>query len=380
MCLDIQAGVAQRAGIGRYVVCLATHLARWRDDDELMLFYFDFRRRGENVAPPGARLRRVRWLPGRLVQQAWKRFGAPPFDFLSGPADVYHFPNFIRPPLCRGRSVVTVHDLSFLRFPEAAEARNLRYLTARIDDTIARADAIVTDSETIAAEVRAQWPAAADRVVGVPLALPDGFERPSEEAIAAMRRARGLDRPYVLTVGTIEPRKNHRLLIEVFERMAGFDGDLVLAGRRGWNWAPVFERMAASPRADRIRHIEPAWDAELAALYAGAEAFVLPSLYEGFGFPPLEAMACGTPTVVSAGGSLPEVCGDASWVVGTFNPDEWRAAIEAVIGDPDERRRRIEAGHARVAKFSWTATARRTWAVYRAVAAGRSPAEAVAAE
>ncbi|MCX7818727.1 MAG: glycosyltransferase family 4 protein [Kiritimatiellae bacterium] len=371
VCLDIQAAIAQRAGVGRYVACLATHLAREQPPDaHLRFFCFDFRGRARCPTPAGTSLRRLRWLPGRVVQKAWSWLRWPPFDWLAGAADVFHFPNFLRPPLHRGRSVVTIHDLSFLRHPETTEERNLRHLRAHIQQTVARADAILTDSHTIADEIRQQWPAAAPRVVAVPLAAPEGFARPPDEAIARARAARGLDRPYLLSVGTLEPRKNYAFLVEVFEHLADFDGDLVLAGRPGWKWAATAARIAASPRAARIRHLEPADDAEICALYAGAEAFVCASLYEGFGFPPLEAMACGTPVVVSAGGSLPEVCGDGALIVPGFEADVWAASIRRVLSDRQLRAALVERGHRNLARYSWAQTARQTWAVYRAVAEG----------
>ena len=367
VCIDIQAAVAQRAGVGRYVKSLVEHLGVHRGTDELRLFCFDFQRRGVPFEAAGAAVKSVRWIPGRIVQQAWKRIGFPPFDLFSGAADVFHFPNFIRPPLARGRSVVTIHDLSFLLFPHAAEAGNLRYLTARIDDTVARADAILADSETIAGEIRGRWPGAAARVHGVPLGLPDGFGRPPEDAVRAVLARHGLDRPYLLSVGTLEPRKNLPFLVEVFERLRGFDGDLVLAGMKGWNYGPILERVARSPLASRIRHLDYPADTDLPALYAGAAAFVFPSLYEGFGFTPLEAMACGAPAIVSTGGSLPEVCGDGAEIVAGFEADEWAARVAAVLGDSARRAALTARGATNAARFTWDETARKTWDIYRNV-------------
>lgn len=372
ICLDLQAAIAQRAGVGRYVACLATYLAQQKPPDaEICLFCFDFRRRASFECLPGTSLRRVRWLPGRLAQKAWAWFQWPPFDYLAGAADVFHFPNFIRPPLTRGHSVVTIHDLSFLHHPETTEERNLHYLRTHIHDTVERADAIVTDSQTIAEEIRAQWPDAAGRVVAVPLAPPENFFRPPADTIARVRAIRRLNRPYILSVGTLEPRKNYAFLIEVFERLREFDGDLVLAGRPGWKWAATAARIAASPRAARIHCIEPAHDIEMCALYAGAEIFVCASIYEGFGFPPLEAMRCGVPVVVSTGGSLPEVCGDGAVIVNGFEAERWAVEIQHVLTNSSLRSALVERGRANLSRFSWAETARRMWAVYRAVADGQ---------
>lgn len=369
VCLDIQPAVAQRAGIGRYVRALAERLGRFADADELTLFHFDFRRRGLDFPAPGARVRACAWLPGRLVQSAWKRFGAPPYDWFAGRADLYHFPNFIRPPLTRGRSVVTIHDLSFIRFPEAAEPRNLAYLTTRIAETVRRADAIITDSATIAAEIVEHFRLPPNRVFPVRLGIEESLVRPADSQIACVRQRLGLERPYLLHVGTIEPRKNITFLVEVFEHLNDFDGDLVLAGAPGWRTEPILERIAKSPRADRIRRLGHVDDADLPALYAGAAAFVFPSLYEGFGFPPLEAMACGTPVISSPAGSLREVLGDGADLVEGYDSAEWAARIRAALGDSARRAALIAAGAARVARYRWDDTARRTWEVYRKAAA-----------
>lgn len=367
VCVDIQAAIAQRAGVGRYTKSLVEHLAPLAGDDELHLFYFDFRRRGTPFPIGHARQRAVRWIPGRVVQKAWKTVGWPPFDWFAGRADLYHFPNFVRPPLTQGGSVVTVHDVSFLRYPEHAEQRNLRYLNAQIRLTVERADAVIADSAFSAAEIRELLNVPADRVFGVPLAAPFGMTRPSPEEIVAAQEHLGLGRPYLLMVGTLEPRKNIAFLVAVFEALTEFDGDLVLAGQRGWKYEHILERIRHSPRSKRIRHLDYVRDDLLPALYAGASAFVFPSVYEGFGLPPLEAMACGTPVVSSRGGSLPEILGDGAEYVEEFEVDAWAAVIRGLLRDGARRGALVARGTARARGFSWNETARRTWAIYRAV-------------
>jgi glycosyltransferase involved in cell wall biosynthesis len=371
ICLDYQPAVAQRAGIGRYTRQLARCLAQLRGaGDRLRLFYLDFARRAAPPDIPGAAALPWRRLPGALVQQLWKRAGRPSFDRLAGPADLYHFPNFIIPPLRRGRAVVSIHDMSFLRLPECAEARNRAYLEARLDDTIARADAILTISRFSAREIVALRPAAAGKVHVVPPGIEDGFARPPAERVAAVRRRLGLPRPYLLSVGTLEPRKNYPLLARAFDVLDRDDLDLVVAGMPGWRCEPILASFRAARRAAQIRYLRYVADEDLPALYAGAEIFALPSLYEGFGFPPLEAMACGTPVVSSAGGALPEVLGDAAEIVGEFEVESWRAALARLLGDDGRRRELAARGAARARRYRWEETARRTWEVYRHVAAG----------
>jgi glycosyltransferase involved in cell wall biosynthesis len=309
-------------------------------------------------------------MPGSIAQQLWKRCGWPPFDALAGPADVFHFPNFVVPPLRRGRAVVTIHDVSFLRYPQFAEERNRSYLAARIPETVRRADAVITDSRFCASEIVERLGADPARVFAVPLGIGADFVAPPRPVRAeCLSRLLGTDRPYLLTVGTVEPRKNLAFLVEVFETLRGYDGDWVLAGMRGWKCGPIFERIARSNCAHRIRYLEYVDNRDLPALYAGADLFMTASFYEGFGFPPLEAMACGTPVVSSRGGALPEVLGDAALYVDGFDAGAWTEAIVGLLADSDRRASRGALGKARAAGFRWETTAAATWDVYRRVAA-----------
>ena len=369
--VDIQAAVAQRAGVGRFVKCLAEHLGKHAGDDVLRLFYFDFKRKGAPVDAGAVDHRAVRWIPGRFVQQAWKRLNWPPADWFAGRADVHHFTNFVRPPLRRGASVVSIYDVSFLRFPEAAEPRNLAWLQARMPETVARADAILTISECCRRDIIERLGAPADRV----FAVHPGLDHATGDVPAAAERVRSaldLDRPYLLSVGTLEPRKNYPFLIDVFDALPGFDGDLVIAGMRGWKTEPILERIAASPRADRIRLADYVADEHLPALYAGAEAFVFPSLYEGFGFPPLEAMAAGIPVIASTGGALPEVLGDAATLCDPHDRDAWVEAVQRCLESTDARTNR-QAAAAQAARYTWDRAALETWEVYRRIPACESP-------
>ena len=369
VCVDIQSAVAQRAGVGRYTKQLVEHLALARGRDTLSLFYFDFQRKGTPFPVPEAAQAACRWLPGRIAQKAWKTVGWPPFDWFAGAADVYHFPNFIRPPLSRGRSVVTVHDLSFVRFPETLEERNLQYLTRCMRDTVQRSDAIITDSVAIADELIGHFQVDPRRVHPIHLGLNEHVARPAAARIQEARQRLGLQRPYLLSVGTLEPRKNFTFLVEAFERLRGFDGELVIAGMRGWKYEGVLEHMRTSSRVKDIRYLEYVPDADLCALYAGAELFVFPSLYEGFGFTPLEAMACGTPVISSAEGSLPEVLGDAAVILRRADADIWAREIERLLGDATELNALRIRGRQKAESYTWQETARKTWDVYRGLGA-----------
>lgn len=371
ICLDIQPAIGPGAGVGRYARSLATHLPRLAGAaDSLTYFYFDFKRQGQPFQEPGARFRRCRLLPGALVQKSWTHLGWPPYDAFAGGHDLYHFPNFFLPPLRRGKAVVTIHDVSFLRYPHFAEDRNLRYLERTVPRTVARADAILTISHFSASEITALLGVEPARVHAVPLAVAPHMRPAPPAEVARLRRQLGLGNPYLLSVGTLEPRKNIPFLVEVFEQLAaGYDGDLVLAGPPGWKVEPILERIRQSPVASRIRRLHFVADADLPALYSGADLFLCASHYEGFGFPPLEAMACGTPVVSSPGGSLREVLGEAALLLEPQDSALWRDRIAALLADPAGRPARAAAGIARAALYSWPETARLTWDVYRKTAA-----------
>jgi glycosyltransferase involved in cell wall biosynthesis len=366
--VDIQPALDRQTGIGRLVRCLAEGLGAARGADEVQLFCFDFRGRGVPFATPGAVVRTVRWCPGRLAGKAWQVFGAPAYDRFAGPADVYHFTNFVRHPLRRGRSVVSIYDASFLRHPEAAEPANLAYLNRHVKEAAKTADAILTISAFSKQEMVEQLDVAPSKVHVVHPGLDHALRTPSREDIVLARAALGLVRPYLLLVSTLEPRKNIPFLVEVFDRLRGFDGDLVIAGMKGWLYEPILRAIRGARRADRIRQVDYVKEEFLAGLYAGAELFVFPSLYEGFGFPPLEAMACGTPVISSDGGSLGEALGDAAEIVPGFDTEAWSERIQALLADEARRAELGRRGREQAARYTWADHARKTWSVYREVA------------
>jgi len=362
--LHLQAAIGQRAGVGRYVHTLTPLLAERRGADRLLGFFFDFRRKGSPFPEELVEARAVRWVPGALVQQCWKRLNFPPYTCFAPEADVHHFPNFIIPPLPKGpKAVVSIHDAGFLKVPETLEPKNLAYLRSRMAATVARADRILTISETMATELREAFGLPRDKVRATLLGAPPALDRGSVN----VRKELKLDRPYLLHVGTLEPRKNHAFLVQVFERLEHFDGDLILCGMAGWHTEPIQRAIHSSKKAARIRHLDYVTDAQLAGLYQDAEALLFPSLYEGFGLPPVEAMRQGCPVISSDRGSLPEVVGTGGRVL-PLVLDAWVDAVESLLGNPALRESLIAAGRNRVFSFSWERCADEPWQVYRELA------------
>lgn len=367
ICLDYQPAVTQRAGIGRYTRVLAEQLpALMNPKDSLKLFYFDFKGKGEQPSnlPSNVSIKRFRLCPGAIMQKLWNYSSFPSFDMLAGNADIYHFTNFLSRPVNKGKVVASIHDMSFMRYPEFTEEKNLAYLTRGIKRTIDSADAIITISKFSAEEIEYFFPSAKGKVFYSHLGIAQNFSPSSVEEIDAVKQKYKLERPYIITVGTIEPRKNHLLLVDAFEQIAAQGIDLVVVGGIGWKSDKIIERLTTSKFAPQIHVLNHLGDGELPALYSGASVFALPSYYEGFGFPPLEAMGCGTPVVSAPGGSLKEVIEDAGIIVEDYNADAWATELMRAITDTELRKSLINKGLLHIKKFTWDKTVADTLKVY----------------
>ena len=299
-------------------------------------------------AMPGLELRRLAWGGGGRITAAlrdvwWYPVGLPRS---ARGLDVLHCPSFRAPARSTVPLVVTVHDLAVLRHPETFNRWSRVYGRLLVPRVVRSADRVIAVSEFTRRELVELLGAREDRIRVVPNAVDDTFS-PDGPAVGG---------DYALAVGTIEPRKN---LTRLFEAMSGLDLDLRVVGARGWGEDDV---NVGSPRVEWLGRVS---DERLAELYRGARVFVYPSLYEGFGIPPLEAMACGTPVVTSRGGALEEVTGGAAVLVDPLDPAAIRGGIEEALVRCDELR---AAGLERARTFSWASSARATADVYRELA------------
>ncbi len=301
-------------------------------------------------------------LPRRALYESWHRFRRPAVTRTTGPVDVVHATGLAMPP--RDAPIVwTLHDLAFLREPGHFTPHGLRFFHAALDLALTDADVVVCSSEATAADARrAGFDEARLRVV--PLGAD---QRRADEARAATVRARhGLARPYVLHVGTAEPRKNLPVLLDAFLALGRSDVDLVLVGPEGWG-ENVGTRLAAA--GDRVRRLGFVTSDDLAGLYAGAAVFCYPSVWEGFGLPVLEALVQGAPVVTSAGTAMAEVAGDAALLVEPTDVGALRDALATILDDAVVRDRLRDAGPRQASSFTWERTAAAVAQAYRAVAA-----------
>lgn len=261
--------------------------------------------------------------------------------------------------------------MSYERYPQFAAAYNCFVLKKGVGRSIQASDAVLTISEFSKREIEEIHPYAKGKVFVTYPGIGADFSPASPEAVREIRRKLGLTRPFLLTVGTIEPRKNLEFLVDVFERLAPEGYDLVVSGAPGWRYDSIFARFEGTRFPKQFHYVRYVPDGGLTALYSAAALYVTPSHYEGFGFPPLEAMACGAPVLSSNGGSLPEVLGDAATIVNGFDADEWaQAALRVLRSSQQELDARRAHGIAHARSFTWERCVRQTLDQYRKVANG----------
>jgi len=255
-------------------------------------------------------------------------------------------------------TVITVHDLAIYRNPGWFPGRQPLSTRLVIPRSLARADVVVAVSKNTADDIEDLFDVPASQISVVPHGVSHVFRPMSREDLDLARARLQLPERFILFVGTIEPRKNLTTLIEAWAMLSDRP-DLVIVGAWGWLYEPIKEQIARlGPRVHHIQGLDPA---ELPAVYNLARVLAHPAWYEGFGFPPLEAMACGTPVIVSDRASLPELVGDAGMIAPADDPDAWRKALEKVVGDSDLAADLKRRGILRAAQFSWSRSAELTW-------------------
>ena len=362
-------GNYRSAGINWYIYNLLKNLTPISDLD-YTVFLSDRRAREhfDSISLSQSRLPTHR----PIVRIAWEQF-VQPFVLHRERIDLLHALAFAGPLAISIPWVVTVYDLSFIRYPQSFNAANRIYLRWAIRNSLRRANRVIAISESTRRDLYATFGTSLEKTAVVYCGADPAFA-PSQDrqAIAALRARRGLPDKMILHVGTIEPRKNIARLIRAFaraKRAAQLPHRLVLIGARGWKYAEVDAVIEQEQLKDDVIFAGYVAQDELPLWYRAADLFVYPSLYEGFGLPPLEAMASGTPVVCSNAASLPEVVGDAAIRVSPENEAALADAIVRALTDGTLREQMIARGLAQAAKFSWARAARETTDVYRSVLA-----------
>ena len=316
------------------------------------------------LGPPGP------GVPARLVHAAWARWALPPAELYTGKVDVVHGTNFVVPPTHKAAMVVTVHDLSPLHFPEFCRPAARAYPDL-VKKAVSRGAWVHADSEFVAGEVVEALGVPAERVRAVHLGVTAPIPLPG--ANGWRKLLPGWVSSYVLALGRVEPRKDLPSLVRAFGHFAGPRPGLalVIAGPDGWGSEQLSAAVAASPVSERVLRMGWVDDRTRDALIEGATIFAYPSRYEGFGLPPLQAMASGTPVVASATGALKEVLGDAASLVTVGDEGALADALESLLDHADARRELSRRGRDRAARYTWEACASGLTALYRQSAEAR---------
>ncbi len=356
----------ERTGTETYTFQLLSALARLGVNDHIRIYLnastppADLPLIGDPVCLPFPRL----WTHLRL---SWEMQRHTP-DVLFVPAHVV--------PLRHPRSVVTIHDVGYLHHPEShpAAARRMLHATTRWSTRVA--SRIIAISEATKRDLTAHYAVPAERIQVIHHGVDHTMRLASRESIVELRHRLGLPEAYVLFVGTIQPRKNLGRLAEAmsFVANAGLPHRLVLAGKRGWLASEVETHISRSASADRVQYLGYVATSDLPTLYSGADAFCFPSLYEGFGLPLLEAMACGTPVVAANSSAIPEVAGDAALLVDPTDVAAIGTALVRVLTGEPIRRQCIVRGRTRASTYTWERTAEATIGLLREVRDGRARA------
>lgn len=339
VCIDIQSVIANRTGVGRYTCELVKALSKIVNKGDITLSYFNFLGRYEGL--DYFQNKQIKFIPGRLYNQLWKKFHFPPLNWFIGDYDVYHFPNFCLPPMNHGKYIITVHDLAFMRYPEYIEPKNLKFLLSELPRSLEEAHRIIAVSNFTKNELVELFKIPKEKVVVIYEGVSHGNDvRPSSNTLPSK---------YILCVSTIEPRKNIDGLIKAFHLCKLKDYKLVIAGKKGW-------KVLLKQEKDVI-YLGYVPEDELYDIYRRASAFVFPSFYEGFGLPPLEAMANFVPVVSTRF----EVLGDAARFINPKDPQDIADGIMEALENPEKW---IKKAVEQAKKFTWEKTAEETLRLY----------------
>ncbi len=370
--LDAGPAVHQRAGLARYAERLASALwQHFRDALDLTLVYNSHS--GRRLP---ASLGSIPALTLPLGQHRW-RLGALTCQLLRAslvegrlPAgDVYHATEHLLPWMARP-SVMTVHDLIFERYPQHHTRANRAFLRVAMPLFVRRADAIIAVSQHTRRDLLEVYATPPQKVYVVEEGIDERFRPAGEADIRRVKERYSIRRPYLLMVGTLEPRKNHVLAFRALAQLKaeGWSHCLVAVGGGGWLFDAVQRQVESLQLSDDVIFAGHVADADLPALYSGADCFLMPSLYEGFGIPVLEAMACGAPVVCSKVSSLPEVAGEAARFIEPLTAEGLADAVRQVLSHPKMADKMLSDGMRQAGRYRWQRAADETVQVYRAAA------------
>ncbi len=367
-----------KTGIGWYIYNLVSNLLRTDTENEYHIHLFDFLKRNRSTQVVNALFTGslntfmdvCSYFPYSLYSNYNRIFGGIPYNFLTGSSrGVYHFFQFVIPRSIKGPVINTVYDMVLKIYPETMEHSNYEKLNRELTRSCKQADLILTISENSKKEIAEFMDITKEKIQIAYPAVDHSIFYPREN-IATIKDKYGITGEYLLYLGTLEPRKNITMLIDAFHIIAQKNRDitLVIAGKKGWQYEDIFSKVTSLKLESRICFTGYVGVEDIPALYSGAVAFIFPSLYEGFGMPPLEAMACGTPVIVSNTSSLPEVVGDAGILVNPKEPENLAFEMNRLLNDTKLRQELSQKGLLRSQAFSWEDSAKKVIDIYKSLA------------
>ncbi len=374
--IDYTAAVRQGAGIGRYTRGLIRALSELDSENLYTLFVAGGWGEGDGGGPWPTNFR-IRTVPlsDRLLNILWQRIRVPlPIQVVTGKIDLFHSPDFVLPPVGQTPAVLTVHDLSFLRVPEHFVPRFRSYLEVAVSRGIISARHVLADSHSTRRDLIELMDIEPEKVTVIYPGVEARFTHIRDsDLLASVAKRYELPPKFILGLGTLQPRKNFDGLIDAFGKLVAEDSghpdlsglNLVICGGPGWMYEETLEKANRSGLGGRVHFPGFVRDEDLPALYSLAAVFAFPSWYEGFGLPVLEAQACGTPVVVADNSSLPEVAGDAGFLVDAADCEAVARALFVVLTDEQLRGTMISAGRSQASRFTWHQAAESLLATYK---------------
>lgn len=308
-------------------------------------------------------------LSPRWLYRIWYRLRLPiPVQLFTGGVDLFHSPDFVLPPVAANiPTLLTVHDLSFVYYPETFTSSLVAYLNRVVPWSVKRATHVLADSVATKQDLMTLYETPEDKISVLYSGVNARFAPVrNADQLQTVRAKYALgEAPFILTVGTLQPRKNIQMLVQSFKPLAGeSDIQLIVAGGKGWLYEQLLDGVQRAGLQERVQFIGFVEDADLPALYSAADVFAFPSIYEGFGLPILEAMACGTPVLASNSSSLPEVTGEAGVLIAPDDEAAWTHWLRRVREDEALREKLIARGRERTQDFSWEDSARQLHHIY----------------
>lgn len=361
-------------GVGWCEVGQTMAMARLHPEDN---FYYSFFSRKddhiklEKLAPFSENIgANIAHFSGLLYRTASVVLPIPHKWFFKQKSDITHFFNYIAPPGVDGKTVITVHDMVYRTYPETVRGRTKKILDMGLASSMKRADMIVTVSEFSKSEIIRYFPQHESKIRVVPCGVDLDRFKPCQqpERIPEVKKKLGIEGEYFLYVGTIEPRKNLERLINAYNIFCQHEKDapkLVLAGGKGWLYDGIFQRVTDLKLEEKVLFTQYIPDEDMNPLMCGALAFVFPSIYEGFGIPPLEAMACGVPVLASNAASLPEVTGDCAVTCDPYSEEEIAEGLRRLYSDSELRADLSRRGLERAKTLTWDSSAEKLYSVYK---------------